>query len=230
MLVPMDRAPGWGPLRSLPTWLEMTIIVVIGFGAFIYSSTYYALDPSDAAAASADDFLWLMLVEIAQGAFLALFLWARGWTLPQLGFVSFGWRDLRHGAGLLVAVIALGWIAYYVAVAIRPELELRNVDIEENAAPLALALAFSAINASYEELFICAYIVAVWRGPDVWTAIALSSVLRLSYHLYQGPLAIVMIFPLGVLFAWYFASQRRLLPLVLAHAALDLLAFFQESS
>jgi len=74
MLVPMDRAPGWGPLRSLPTWLEMTIIVVIGFGAFIYSSTYYALDPSDAAAASADDFLWLMLVEIAQGAFLALFL------------------------------------------------------------------------------------------------------------------------------------------------------------
>jgi len=137
---------------------------------------------------------------------------------------------LRHGAGLLVAVIALGWIAYYVAVAIRPELELRNVDIEENAAPLALALAFSAINASYEELFICAYIVAVWRGPDVWTAIALSSVLRLSYHLYQGPLAIVMIFPLGVLFAWYFASQRRLLPLVLAHAALDLLAFFQESS
>ena len=27
------------------------ISVVIGFGAFIYSSTYYALDPSDAAAA-----------------------------------------------------------------------------------------------------------------------------------------------------------------------------------
>ncbi|MCX7360214.1 MAG: CPBP family intramembrane metalloprotease [Alphaproteobacteria bacterium] len=231
MLAPMDRAPGWGPLKSLPTWLEMTIVIVIAFGAFIYSSTFYALDPNDAAAATGDDFIWLMITEGAQGAFLIGFLWARGWTPQHLGLAAPDWRDLRHGAALLIAVIALSWIAYYVAVAVRPELQVRNIDIDDgNGAPLAIALTFSAINASYEELFVCAYIVAVWRGADIWTAIALSSVLRLSYHLYQGPLAIVMIFPLGVVFAWYFASQRRLLPLVLAHAALDLLAFFQESA
>ena len=46
--------------------------------------------------------------------------------------------------------------------------------IEENAAPLALAMPFSAINDSYEELFVCAYVVAVWRGPDIRTAIAIS--------------------------------------------------------
>lgn len=230
MLAPMDRTPGWGPLRSLPPWFEMTIVIVIGFGAFIYSSTYYALDPNDAGASTDGDFIWLILTEIAQGAFLATFLWARGCTLAPLGFTSVGWRDLRHGAALFVGVIALSWIAYYAAIAIRPELELRNVEIAEGGTPLALALAFSAVNATYEELFVCAYIIAVWRGPDIWSAIALSSVLRLSYHLYQGPLAIVMIFPFGVLFAWYFASQRRLLPLVLAHAALDLLAFFQESA
>lgn len=231
MLAPMDRAPGWGPLRSLPAWLEMTIVVVVAFGALISSSTSYALDPNDAVAATGDDFIWLMITEVSQGAFLIGLLWARGWTPQSLGVVTPNWRDLRHGAALLVSVIALSWIAYYAAVAIRPELDIRNVDIDDsNGAPLPLALVFSALNASYEELFVCAYIVAAWRGADVWTAIALSSVLRLSYHLYQGPLAIMTIFPLGVVFAWYFASQRRLLPLVIAHAALDLLAFLQESA
>ena len=56
------------------------------------------------------------------------------------------------------------------------------------------AVVFSIINSAYEEVFVCAYIVAAMRGGvGAPTAILLSAALRLSYHIYQGPVAFVMI-------------------------------------
>ena len=208
----------------------MMVVIAIAFGPFVYASLYYAMHPDVATVSSAGDFRWMMVSEVVQGTLVAAFLWARGWTTAALGFTKPSWKDLRHGAALVGVVIAGSWITYYIALAIRPELQVANVAIDEGGMPPALVLAFSIVNATYEELFVCAYIVAAWRGPDSWNALAFSSILRLSYHLYQGAIAIALIFPFGVMFAWYFARQRRILPLIIAHGVIDVLGLLQSGA
>lgn len=216
-------------LRALPPWAEMVFVISVAFGLFISSSIDAAFSPpTDAAESSADGFLVVAALEVMLATVLAFFLRARAWTLPQLGIVPLGRQDLWHPVALATAVLLGSLAAYQIAIRIRPDLAATSPSIEDDV-PLYTWVAFSLVNAAYEELFVCAYIIAAWRGPDLWTAIAVSSLIRLSYHLYQGPLAIVVIFPFGVLFAWYFASQRRLLPLVLAHAAIDMIALWQAS-
>lgn len=224
----MNRAPGFRPFQSLPTWAEMIIVILIAFGSHIADSTYYVMNPGNAEAVTASDFRWLLLVELSKAGLLGAFLWMRGWTFRGLGIVSPSRRDLWHAAALVAAVILMDWAMYSIALAVRPDLELYSIIIDEGGLPLPLVLALSFVNAGFEELFVCAYIIAAWRGTDLWNAIAISSVLRLSYHLYQGPLAVAVIFPFGVLFAWYFARQKRLAPLFLAHAALDVVALMQD--
>ena len=55
--------------------------------------------------------------------------------------------------------------------------------------------------------------------------IAVSAVLRGSYHLYQGFGAFVGNAVMGVLFSLFFLRTRRLLPLIVAHTILDVAAF-----
>lgn len=229
MLMERPPDPITALIRLLPGWVEMTIVLAAAFGLFIVSSIEWAMAPPQPIPTTAGDLRYLMLTEISIGGPLALFLWLRGWRPAQFGFARPSWRDLWHPALLLAAVFLGSWFSYGAAIAIRPEFEASPFQLDEAGVPLFLNISFSLLNAFYEELFVCAYVIAAWRGADMWTAIGISSIMRLSYHLYQGPLAIAMIFPFGVLFAWYFARQRRLAPIVIAHAVLDVIALSQGS-
>jgi membrane protease YdiL (CAAX protease family) len=230
MLMERQPDPITALIRLLPGWVEMAIVLAAAFGLFILSSIEWAMAPPQPILTTAGDLRYLMLTEISIGVPLALFLWVRGWRPTQLGFAQPNGRDLWHPIVLLAAVFLGSWFAYAAAIAIRPELETSPLQLDETGVPLFLNVSFSLLNAFYEELFVCAYVIAAWRGSDIWTAIGISSIVRLSYHLYQGPLAIAMIFPFGVLFAWYFAHQRRLAPIIIAHAVLDVIALSQSST
>jgi membrane protease YdiL (CAAX protease family) len=51
------------------------------------------------------------------------------------------------------------------------------------------------------------------------------AVLRASYHLYQGFGPFFGNFVMGLVFAWWFLKTRRLAPLIVAHFAIDAVAF-----
>lgn len=231
----MDKEPGplTAFLRSLPPWAEMVFVISVAFGLFISISLDIVTQPPDPVAPappSTDNYFVLMAIELLQATIIVWFLRAREWTAERLGVKPADWRDIVHTIVLLVVAVGLNYGAYHLAIAIRPDLHVDTAGIDDEGIPGALAIAFSAMNAAYEELFVCAYIVAAWRGGDVWTAIAISALVRLSYGLAQGPLAIVLVFPMGVLFAWYFASQRRVLPLILTNAGLSIIAFWQHGA
>lgn len=216
-------------IRTLPPWAEMVFVISVAFSLFISSNIDAIFTPAaEAEDASADAFLVVMAIEFMLAALLFWFLRARAWTPPQLGIVGLAWKDAWHPVALTTAVILGSLAAYQIAIRIRPELAAASPELDYDV-PLYTWVSFSVVNAIYEELFVCAYIVAAWRGPDTSTAIAISSLIRLSYHISQGPMAIAVIFPLGVLFAWYFASQRRLLPLVLTHVAVDMVALWDAA-
>ncbi|MGI8702812.1 MAG: CPBP family intramembrane glutamic endopeptidase [Nocardioidaceae bacterium] len=135
--------------------------------------------------------------------------------------------DLRWGAGL-AAVVGIPGLALYFAA--------RALDINATVVPSALGshwwtlpvLVLSALqNAVLEEVVVVGFLVTRCRelGLGSRGAVAVSAVLRGSYHLYQGFGAFLGNAVMGVLFATYFVRRRTVLPLVVAHGLIDTVAF-----
>ncbi|HVS77284.1 MAG TPA: CPBP family intramembrane glutamic endopeptidase, partial [Steroidobacteraceae bacterium] len=62
------------------------------------------------------------------------------------------------------------------------------------------------------------------QAAGLATAVNVSAAIRLSCHLYQGVAGVLTAVPVGLLFGAWFARTRRLWPLIVAHAVLDLVA------
>lgn len=62
-------------------------------------------------------------------------------------------------------------------------------------------------------------------GLSPLAAVLLSSLIRGSYHLYQGFGPFVGNFALGLLFCWLYKKYGRIMPLVVAHSLVDIAAF-----
>ena len=60
-------------------------------------------------------------------------------------------------------------------------------------------------------------------GPGA--AIGTSAFVRGSYHLYQGVGGLLGNMAMGALFGWLFVRWGRVLPFVVAHALIDIVAF-----
>jgi membrane protease YdiL (CAAX protease family) len=91
--------------------------------------------------------------------------------------------------------------------------------------PVLVLSAFE--NAVVEEVIAVGYLMTRLRELrwSPWAAVAVSSLLRGSYHLYQGFGQALGNVVMGLVFAWWFQRTRRLVPLIVAHTALDVVAF-----
>jgi membrane protease YdiL (CAAX protease family) len=91
--------------------------------------------------------------------------------------------------------------------------------------PYLLLSAFQ--NGFAEEIIVVGYLLTRLRqlGWSDSRALAVSSVLRGSYHLYQGFGGFAGNFVMGVIFGYWFQRTRRVLPLVVAHFLLDAFSF-----
>jgi membrane protease YdiL (CAAX protease family) len=87
---------------------------------------------------------------------------------------------------------------------------------------LATIVLVSPVNAFFEEVFVCGYVMtALHRKENVWFALNASVAIRLLYHLYQGPLGVLSVIPFGLIFGYWYARTGRLWPVIVAHSAID---------
>lgn len=207
-------------LRALPKWLEAATVVAVAFGLFIYSSTYEAFEPSSTAYA-AGDLVFLAQFEIVVGTLLLAFLFVRGWRLDDLGIQAPQWSDALHALFLVLALIAVSSILLAVSGASSGP---NQITFNQDGLFFGTGVLFSLVNAAYEEVFVCAYMVAASRPLGLAPALFLSTALRLSYHTYQDAISLFLIVSLGLVFAWYFAKRGRLFALIAVHAVFDVLA------
>jgi membrane protease YdiL (CAAX protease family) len=190
------------------------------------------LNPSQAAGRPWLD-LSFQLLQILFGimpAFLALHLLRRdkdddrktiGLEFRRLG------RDLGAGAGLAALIGIPGLAFYFVS---------RAAGFNTNVIPEALpavwwtipVLVLAAVqNAVLEEVVVVGYLTTrlrdlAWSAPLI---VAASALLRGSYHLYQGVGGFAGNAIMGLFLALVFLRFRRILPLIVAHALLDIFAF-----
>ena len=166
---------------------------------------------------------------LALVALVVYLLWEPGGNaLRRIGldFTRFG-GDLGRGI-LLTAVIGLPGLALYAAG------RALGLTVAVVASPLDAAwwtvplLLLSALRAGLtEEVIFIGYLFDRLRrlGWNDWSIILTTAALRGAYHAYQGFGAIVGNFAMGVVFGWCYRRWGRIMPLVIAHTILDIVAF-----
>ncbi|TLM85261.1 CPBP family intramembrane glutamic endopeptidase [Pseudarthrobacter sp. NamE5] len=135
--------------------------------------------------------------------------------------------DLLQGLGLaaLIGVPSLGLYAAGRALGITTAIIPSELDAYWWTVPV---LILSAIrHAVVEEVIVVGYLLDRFGkfGWSVPLSIMVSSLLRGTYHLYQGFGPFVGNVVMGVVFAWLYTKTKRVMPLVIAHALLDIVAF-----
>ena len=136
-------------------------------------------------------------------------------------------RDAVAGLGL-AALIGLPGLALYLGAR---ELGV-NTTISAAGLPAIWwgipVLVLAAVgNALLEEVVMVGYLFTRW-GQAGWSTVAIvvtSALVRGSYHLYQGFGGFVGNVAMGLILGLVFVRTKRVMPLVIAHAVLDVVAF-----
>ena len=189
------------PSRSERSYLDLTYqLLGIGFALVPVALALYLLS-LDREKESVGGRLGIdqarPLTDITNGVGLAALI-----GLPGLGLYFLG-REL----GLNATIVPSGLDAYWWTV------------------PILILAAIQ--NAVLEEVVIVGYLLTRLRqsGWGALMAIVTSAAIRGSYHLYQGFGAGLGNFVMGLIFGYWFHKRGRVLPLVIAHTVLDIVAF-----
>lgn len=182
------------------------------------------------------EILWNVLYQflgvffgLALVALVVYLLWEPGQNaLRRIGldFSRFG-GDLGRGILLAAAIGVPGLGLYAIS-------RVLGLNVAVVASPLDAAwwtvplLVLAALRAGLtEEVIFIAYLFDRLRrlGWSWWAIILSTAALRGAYHAYQGVGAIVGNFVMGLVFGWCYRRWGRVMPLVVAHTLLDIVAF-----
>jgi CAAX protease family protein len=216
-------------LRNMPWPVEFAIVVAGAFGLSIVSSLYLAFHPPSGALHSEPE-MWRMIgrqvvVLLILGGFLLL----RGWNFERMGLQSH-WMDGLHGLALAAAAYLTFIVAIIALDRFLPRLAEQAAKLEVMPKVLSpwIVAAVVLINSFYEEFFVSGYVItALKERAGETVAINVSVVIRLLYHLYQGVVGVIGMIPVGLIFGYWYARTNKLWPLMVAHAAINLVGMLQ---
>ncbi|GAA2753071.1 type II CAAX endopeptidase family protein [Kitasatospora cinereorecta] len=177
------------------------------------------------------DLAW-QLYYIARGlmpvVLVGYLLVREGTSLRVLGFdLTRKLSDLGRGALVAAAIGGSGLVLYLAAQAGGANLTVAPSGLPDVWWRIPVLILSAWQNAVLEEVVVLGYLLRRvrqlgWGWP---AAIAASSVLRGSYHLYQGVGGLVGNMVMGVVFCLLYRRWGRVMPLVAAHGLIDTVAF-----
>jgi membrane protease YdiL (CAAX protease family) len=156
------------------------------------------------------------------------FLVRSGESRHTIGFDARRWRTDTALGMLLAAVVGGAGLAFYLIV----HATGTNLTIVAEALPhvwwrFPVLVLSAAQNGVLEEVLVAGYLLHRLRqlGWNDGPALAVSSLLRGSYHLYQGLGGFAGNAVMGVVFGYVYQRYGRVAPLVVAHTLMDTVAF-----
>lgn len=136
-------------------------------------------------------------------------------------------RDVATGAGLALVIGLPGLGLYALGRAMGVTAQVVPVPDTTYWWTLPVLVLAALENAALEEVVAVGYLMTRLRemrwGP--WAVLVASATLRGAYHLYQGFGPAAGNVAMGLVFGYWFQRTGRVLPLVIAHALLDVVAF-----
>lgn len=136
-------------------------------------------------------------------------------------------QNLARGSALAAAIGIPGLGLYLLARALDLNTSIAAANLADVWWAIPVLVLAAIQNAVLEEVVMVGYLFTRWRqvGWSPWVVIVTSALVRGTYHLYQGFGGFVGNAAMGVLLGWYYTRTRRVMPLVIAHTLLDVVAF-----
>ncbi|WP_285756699.1 CPBP family intramembrane glutamic endopeptidase [Nocardiopsis ansamitocini] len=144
-----------------------------------------------------------------------------GFDLRRPGF------DLAGGAGLAALIGLGGLVVYLVSVQLGLNRPIVPSELNEHWWQVPILLLQAVKNGVVEEVIVVGYLLLRLEqlGWSPLRAALASSFLRAFYHLYQGVGMFVGNLVMGLVFCWFYRRYGRVMPLVVAHSLIDIVAF-----
>ena len=224
--------------------IEMAVVLAISFGLSAYTALLelteavllglagqrVALNPRRSPFDLIDLGLNLAVVFqlVAWGLLGVYLLWRSGFGPRRIGLGRMRWKpDILGGLGL-AALIGLPGLGLYVAArALGLSASVEPAELYDTwwRIPVLLITAFA--NGWAEEVIVVAFLLTRLRQLRVnpMAALLASSLLRGTYHLYQGFSAGLGNVVMGLVFAYVWRRTGRLWPLIVAHGVIDSIAY-----
>jgi len=227
--LPLIDASG---VENRKRWVDLGLVLLISFSPPIFAATVAWLWPG------ADANLWSyvryasgIMREITSLLLLMYVLARQNRSLSSIGLrIRLNWSDPLIALGLAVAgtvwsAIQSGLISRGTLLLFGHHADMRHPDTTSGA-PVLLLLSYGILAGIFEETLVRGYLMTemIALGKPVWLAAIASIALQTSYHLYYGFAGALSISSVFIVFAIYFAFSRRLFPVILAHAFLDIFA------
>lgn len=243
--VSIDTAQG----RDLPRWHGAEIVVVVmlavGMAAVrsVVSFAKAATAPAPIAtqrtvlngsAAPGQPWIDLAFQLIFIGSLLlpvllvSVFLVRANEGPDELGVSLRRWRaDLGVGLGIAAAIGGSGLVLYLVVRSAGGALNVVPTSLPDVWWRIPVLIMSACANSALEEIVLVGYLLRRLdqRGWSPNKALLASALIRGLYHFYQGFAGLVGNVIMGAIFARWYQRTGRLLPLLIAHAAIDIGAF-----
>lgn len=208
--------------------MEAGIVLTLGFGLFIYSSTSTFINNSKTPATqsyNSFDFIFIVIYEIMILSIIVFFLKKRHWTIRDF--------NLDFTLKLFGAAILLVIIRETVGVILTYSLTILNIiNSEPVNEPIILfhsnffsIALITVINSFYEEFLLIGYFFKRFEKYHPAILILVSFLVRASFHTYQGWSNLPMVFVLALVFGIYYIKFRKLWTVIIAHGTGNIFHF-----
>jgi membrane protease YdiL (CAAX protease family) len=151
-----------------------------------------------------------------------------GEALSSFGLRTDRWRnDLAVGVCAAAAVGGVGLGGYLLAHQLGYSLTVVPSSLPETWWRIPVLVLAAAANAVLEEVVVVGYLIRRLEqlGWSPARAALFSSVVRASYHLYQGAAGFLGNLAMGLVFARWYQRTGRIGALIVAHTLIDVVAF-----
>ncbi|HSS99016.1 MAG TPA: CPBP family intramembrane glutamic endopeptidase [Terriglobales bacterium] len=214
--------------------IQLYEVLLFAFGLAVITSLFIWLRGWHPGPATTRRMIFRIVHELASLALLAWVLRKQGKRFTDIRFfLPPTLADIGHSILLFVgAVIGNGWVYLTLRFIVHfvtghPVHRTWNISASLFGSTITvLPFLFCFINPFVEELIVRGFFIIEVESIYGSTRLAAfaSVIFQASYHLYQGLLSALSLSASFTLFTVYFIRKRRILPVVLAHLYMDLLA------
>jgi membrane protease YdiL (CAAX protease family) len=207
-------------------WFEVVAVLCLAYVPDQFNSVWFLAGRILPCSSSVDRMLLLIVrsVQVSLPVLLIVSLSKSPWSL--FGIARLRWLfDSAVGCLVLIVTLFCNDLVLFRVATLFPSSITPREPMPIGITGYALLVVGNCANAFAEELVMRGYLIARFERllPSAWQAVLISTLLFAGYHIYQGPLGAISAMVFGLVSGISFCLFRRLWPLCIAHALLNIL-------
>jgi len=210
-------------IRTTTAPAEALAIVAICFGVPIATSINAMFSGFGGGSFSNSAFVNLIVMEVVMAFAAITILKVRGYACGSL-YPNPSWSSIAIGLVLYVLAELAGGVAVLPFAADFGAQPISFM-LENATVSLSMVVPMAMVNGTYEEVFLLAFLARGLRRYGTSTAVGVSLLVRVLYHLYQGPVGAVSVLVFGGILSVFYLRTGSLFPAVFAHILADIVPF-----